>query len=94
MTFTVTYKNTGQPAPLVNYNLKTSNNGQITIQISEPKGSYILTVITTNPNYIMSKAVYSFKVEGFNVVNNPFILPTALVSMAGIGVIIRKKVIK
>lgn len=108
VTFTVTYKNTGQPAPLVNmtieiidqnqaktdYNLETSNAGTITIQISKPVGKYILTVITNNPDYIMSKAVYNFQVKAFNVVNNPFLLPSLLLGGFGTIFILRKKALK
>ena len=106
--FTVLYKNTGQPAPLVNMTIEiinekqeketltaeTSNTGMFTIQIERPVGKYILTILTTDPNYIMSKVVYYFKVEGFNVVNNPFVIPTLLMSGAGILVIVRKKALK
>ena len=108
VSFTVIFKNTGQPAPLVNMTIDiinehqekdilqvmTSNTGSVTIQIDKPVGKYILTIITTNPNYNMAKVVYSFTVEGFNVVNNPFILPALLTGGAGVVVIVRKKGIK
>ena len=108
VSFTVFYKNTGQPAPLVNMTIEiindkqekdtlhvmTSNTGLVTIQIEKPVGTYILTIITTNPNYNMAKVVYSFKVEGFNVVNNPFILPALMLSSVGIIIIGKKKALK
>ncbi len=105
VSFTVIYKNTGQLAPLVNMtivifnglhqklvqNVTTSNSGSITIQIKEPIGNYILTILTNDPNYIMGKSVYTFQVEGFNVIDNPFIVPTFLLGGIGIMIIIKKK---
>ena len=107
VSFTVLYQGTNQPAPLVNmtieiidqqqkkddYSVKTSNNGIITIQISKPIGIYVLTILTSDPNFIMAKSVYTFQVKGFDVINNPFVVPSLLLGGLGILVIIKKKVL-
>lgn len=103
--FVVLFKNTGQGAPLVNMtielvdqnsqkevrNVVTDNNGGLTITLAKPIGQYILTIITANPNFIMSKGVYSFEVKGFNVLNNSLLIPELFFSIVGILVIVRKK---
>lgn len=105
VSFVVTYKNTGEPAPLVNMtieivneqnqkdvrNVLTDNKGSLTIQINKPVGKYILTIITSDPNYIMAKAVFNFEVKGFDVLNNSLVIPVLFVSIGGILVVIRKK---
>ena len=104
--FVVLYKNTGLPAPLVNMtveiigsnqetdllHLTTNITGVFTITINKPVGTYIISVITSNPNFIMSKSIYIINVVGFNAIDNPFILPTILLSLAGIFFILKKKV--
>ena len=104
--FVVLFKNTGLPALLVNMTVEiigpnqesdilhvtTNNNGIFTITINKPVGTYVISVITNNPNFIMSKSIYTIKVVGFNAIDNPFILPTILLSVAGIFFILKKKV--
>ena len=100
------FKNTGLPALLVNMTVEiigpnqesdilhvtTNNNGIFTITINKPVGTYVISVITNNPNFIMSKSIYTINVVGFNAIDNPFILPTILLSVAGIFFILKKKV--
>jgi 5-hydroxyisourate hydrolase-like protein (transthyretin family) len=106
--FKVMFKNTDEPAPKVNmsieildegqkkdiYHLTTDGNGELVLDIKKSARKYILTVITEDPNYIMSKSVYEFTVEKFDVVDNPFFVPTLFMSGAGILVSLRKKIIK
>ena len=105
VSFTVLYQGTAQPAPLVNMTIEildqnqnsqnitaiTSNAGVITIQIAKPVGTYILTIMTSDPNYIMAKSVYTIQVKGFDAINNPFILPALLIGSVGVLVIVKKK---
>ena len=108
VSFIVLFKNTGEPAPLVNMTVEidgnnekdirhymTDNKGSILVNLAKPQGTYIVTVLVNNSNYIMSKTIYPIEVKGFDAVNNPYILPTILISMVvGVIVLIKKKGIK
>jgi hypothetical protein len=106
--FKLMFKNTDEPAPQVNmsieildegqkkdiYHITSDQNGEMVLDVKKTAGKYILTVITEDPNYIMSKSVYEFTVEKFDVVDNPFFVPTLFMSGAGILVFLRKKISK